>query len=68
MLSPFSAMDKRCRAGVTVDPSDRGRNKRLKKSCACFAKLVFNGTPMCLRHAQQAALNSLMEGHEHENR
>ena len=53
----------RCKVKVSVMTFDngRGRNRKLGTACASFAKIVLNGTPMCLRHAQQAALNIIIQ-------
>ena len=62
MATPFSEKDQKCKVKVKSDPAWRGRNRELKKDCACFAKVVINGIPMCLNHARQEALRILLRG------
>lgn len=63
MQFAFDPKAPRCKVKISfpVVEAGRGRNRKLKDACACYAKLVFNGIPMCLRHAQQEALRVLME-------
>lgn len=62
MQFAFDPKAPRCVVKVSATTVDmgRGRNRKLKAACASFAKVVLNGTPMCLRHAQQEALRILM--------
>jgi hypothetical protein len=48
-----------CEAKVESD--NRGRDKHLGTACRCKAKITINGTPMCIRHAQQEALRLLIK-------
>jgi hypothetical protein len=38
----------------------RGRNEKLGNKCGSQAKIIIDGKAMCLRHAQQYALNVLI--------
>ena len=55
MALKFDPKEPRCKVKVSAMTFDngRGRNRKLKDACASYAKIVINGTPMCLRHAQQ---------------
>lgn len=59
----FNPKDKRCEEPISIVTfeSGRGRNKRLRHKCACFAKFILNGRALCVRHAQQEALNILLK-------
>jgi hypothetical protein len=61
MATPFSAEDIKCKVKVKCDPSWRGRNRELKKECSYFAKVIINDVPMCIKHAQEAALQILLK-------
>lgn len=39
----------------------RGRDAHLGTACRCKAKITINGTPLCIRHAQQEALRLLIK-------
>ena len=59
----FNPKDKKCEQPVSVFTVDsgRGRNRKHKTKCACFAKFEINGKAFCVRHAQQEALNILLK-------
>lgn len=48
-----------CEAVVVAEV--RGRNKSLGNKCGNKAKIIVNGKPCCLRHAQQLALDILIK-------
>ena len=50
----------KCIEKVAVPKEQRGRNKRLVKACNNGARIMIEGKPMCVRHAQQFSLNFLL--------
>lgn len=60
-FNPLPIQYVECCMPVCIEPESRGRNKFLGKQCKSRAKIKIDGKPYCLRHAQQVALNILIE-------
>ena len=54
----------KCDGEVFIPASQRGRNKPLGQKCKNLAVLELDDVPMCLRHAQQKALDDLLDAYE----